>query len=93
MHSFVTQLTSGLILAAVLPVFGQTTNPIEPKAGTWKTWAITSGKDFRVPPPPDAAATQAELERFEPLSRKRIPAFWTRSTSGTPARRVTAGLT
>ncbi len=36
-------------------------NLIEPQAGAWKTWVISSGKDFRVPPPPDAAATQAEL--------------------------------
>ncbi len=35
---------------------------IEPKAGTWKTWAISSGKDYRVPPPPDAATTKSELE-------------------------------
>ena len=30
-------------------LFGQS---IEPQAGTWKTWFISSGKDFRVPPPP-----------------------------------------
>jgi membrane-associated phospholipid phosphatase len=34
---------------------------VEPTAGTWKTWAISSGKDFRVPPPPDYRATQQEL--------------------------------
>jgi membrane-associated phospholipid phosphatase len=38
---------------------------IEPKAGTWKTWVITSGKDFRVPPPPDTSA--AELEQLRKL--------------------------
>ena len=42
----------GLFLACVLPVCAQS---VEPKAGTWKTWVISSGKDFRVPPPPDAA--------------------------------------
>ncbi len=35
--------------------------PIEPNAGKWKTWVISSGRDFRVPPPPDARATQSEL--------------------------------
>ena len=30
---------------------------IEPNAGSWRTWIISSGKDFRVPPPPDASAT------------------------------------
>jgi len=34
---------------------------IEPKAGQWKTWVISSGKDFRAPEPPDDAATKAEL--------------------------------
>lgn len=38
---------------------------IEPKAGTWKTWVITSGKDLRVPPPPDTSA--AELEQLRKL--------------------------
>ena len=27
-------------------------NPIEPDAGDWKTWVISSGRDYRVPPPP-----------------------------------------
>jgi membrane-associated phospholipid phosphatase len=34
---------------------------VEPNAGKWKTWVISSGKDLRVPPPPDSATTQAEL--------------------------------
>ena len=40
---------------------------IEPAAGTWKTWVISSGKDFRVPPPPDASATSAELSQMREL--------------------------
>jgi len=43
-------------------LFAQTATQIEPKAGTWKTCAISSGKDYRVPPPPDASATRGELE-------------------------------
>src|SRR5713101_8405242 len=39
-----------------------TAGQIEPGAGSWKTWVISSGKDFRVPPPPDAGSTKAELE-------------------------------
>src|SRR2546421_12504882 len=39
-----------------------TASQIEPGAGSWKTWVISSGKDFRVPPPPDAGATKEELE-------------------------------
>ena len=45
-----------------LPLCSQPLTQIEPKAGTWKTWAISSGKDYRVPPPPDAATTKSELE-------------------------------
>ena len=35
---------------------------VEPDAGKWKTWLIPSGQAYRVPPPPDAAATRAELQ-------------------------------
>lgn len=42
-----------------LPLLAQ--GQVEPNAGNWKPWVISSGKDFRVPPPPDAAATKAEL--------------------------------
>ena len=31
-------------------------------AGMWKTWFITSGKQFRLPPPPNATATKEELK-------------------------------
>ena len=41
-----------------LPVFAQSG---EPNAGAWKTWVISSGKDFRVPPPPNADTTRSEL--------------------------------
>jgi membrane-associated phospholipid phosphatase len=61
MFRFVKHFTPSLILVSMLPAFGQTSNQVEPKAGTWKTWAISSGKDFRVPPPPDTAATRGEL--------------------------------
>lgn len=53
------------ILAAavlVLPLCAQSFNQaIEPNAGNWKTWVISSGKDFRVPPPPDPRTTRDEL--------------------------------
>lgn len=31
---------------------------IEPNAGTWKTWFITSGKSHRLPPPPKTAESK-----------------------------------
>jgi membrane-associated phospholipid phosphatase len=76
----------------LLPGWSQTAGQIEPNAGNWKTWAITSGKDYRVPPPPDAATTQGELQLIksfvaEAKSDARIPpqiAFW---DAGSPAYR------
>jgi membrane-associated phospholipid phosphatase len=46
---------------------GGSADPIEPGAGNWKTWVITSGKDYLVPPPPGAAATRAELRQVAEL--------------------------
>ena len=34
------------------PVEGQVSPPVEPLAGTWKTWVMTSGSQFRPGPPP-----------------------------------------
>jgi membrane-associated phospholipid phosphatase len=47
--------------------FGQ----VEPNAGNWKTWAISSSKDHRVPPPPGEAQTQAELAWLRDLAALR----------------------
>ena len=77
-------------LLVVVPVWAQPAGQIEPNAGTWKTWAISSGKDYRVPPPPDAAATNYELQwlhDFVGQSDPRIApeiSFW---DAGSPAYR------
>jgi membrane-associated phospholipid phosphatase len=44
---------------------------VEPKAGTWKTWVLASGSELRLPPPPDAAATQAELAELKGMAAQR----------------------
>ena len=49
-------------------------DPIEPNAGTWKTWVISSGEDFRVPPPPEADAAAAELAQMRDLMAQNDPA-------------------
>lgn len=54
-------------LALTLPAYAQSNGPIEPNAGSWKPWVISSGKDFRVPPPPGAAATRHELKALADL--------------------------
>ncbi len=58
-------------LLACLPALPQTTGQIEPKAGAWKTWAITSGKDYRAAPPPDAEATNGELDWLRSMAAVR----------------------
>ena len=67
-----------------------TNNQIEPEAGSWRTWVISSAKDYRVPPPPRRRETRAELKRLAELisqnddqDRQQI-AFW---DAGAPAYR------
>src|SRR5215217_4050840 len=45
MQKSVLILVAGLIMAAHLQA------QVEPAAGNWKTWFITSGKAYRLPPP------------------------------------------
>ncbi len=54
-------------VAVALPVHAQVDGAIEPNAGTWRTWVISSGRDYRVPPPPGAAETRAELRALADL--------------------------
>jgi hypothetical protein len=94
----------GIVVGLVLSSFGAisslaattTTSPrsstnasqVEPKAGTWKTWVLTSGNQFRLAAPPDKAATQAEINQLKDLVAKRDAAaldqiaFW---DTGSPA--------
>lgn len=64
--------------------------PVEPHAGTWKTWVLASGRELPLPAPPDTTATQAELAELRALvARRDGPAlarirFW---DAGSPAYR------
>ena len=40
---------------------------IEPGAGNWRTWIISSAEDLRVPAPPNPAETRAELRTMQQL--------------------------
>jgi len=64
-----TRYCAAAVVFCLAPALCQT-NPgqVEPNAGNWKTWVISSGKDYRVPPPPDAAATQSELSWLKDYS-------------------------
>jgi membrane-associated phospholipid phosphatase len=68
----------------------QTHDQIEPNAGSWRTWVISSGKDYRVPPPPGRRGTRAELKQLADLISqndeevRRQIAYW---DAGAPAYR------
>ncbi len=72
------------------PPFQASLDLVEPKAGTWKTWVLTSGSQFRLPAPPDKAATKAEIKQLKDLAAKRDStapdqiAFW---DTGSPSYR------
>src|SRR5262249_55641249 len=44
------------------PGFWRGTNPLEPLAGTWGTWVISSGSGVRPPPPPAFGSAQKAQE-------------------------------
>jgi membrane-associated phospholipid phosphatase len=74
----------------VLPAAATASDQIEPGAGRWRTWVISSGADFRAPAPPNPAQTQAELRDMADLiqlngaaERSQI-AYW---DAGAPAYR------
>ena len=79
-----------MLLALLLALCGSTTiaaqdtaGSIEPTAGSWPTFLLSSGSQLRLPPPPDAAATAAELGQLKALEAQRDAAaldqiaFWT----------------
>ena len=70
--------------------------PTEPLAGTWRTWVLASGDQYRPAPPPPyhSPAWQAELVAVQEAVARRIPEqeaavqFW----AGTPGTVTPAGL-
>jgi membrane-associated phospholipid phosphatase len=51
------------------------TGPVEPGAGSWKTWLLNSGSEMRLPAPPDESGTRAELEELRGLAARRDAAL------------------
>jgi hypothetical protein len=47
--------------------------PVELGAGTWRTWVIASGGQYRLPPPPGAEESRGEIEQLRALAGKRDP--------------------
>lgn len=60
-----------LLATCAMRAEAQQAGGIEPQAGTWKTWVIASGAEYRVPPPPDSAATEKELSALAQLAAAR----------------------
>lgn len=60
-----------VVLMALLSVFGAASAADSPQAGTWHTWVLQSGRQFRLPTPPDRAATAREIEQLIELAETR----------------------
>src|SRR6476620_1564806 len=72
-------------LSAAGPLYAQNKHEdpqLEPTAGQWRTWVISSGKVYRVPPPPRPNATRAELRQLADLTQnlddetRALIAYW-----------------
>ncbi len=44
---------------------------VEPNAGTWQTWVLESGDQFRAAAPPDEASTASEIDALTALAAER----------------------
>src|SRR5262249_22979959 len=44
---------------------------IEPHAGKWKTWVLSSGSQIKLPPPPQRAASEREISNLKQLAHER----------------------
>jgi membrane-associated phospholipid phosphatase len=58
------------LAASIPPAQAQQGKAAEAPAA-WKTWVIVSGQQYRVPPLPDRAATEAELDELVRIAGKR----------------------
>src|SRR5690349_509933 len=81
-----TLLSLGLFTRAIASPAAQ----VEPEAGTWETWVLDSGDQFRLDAPPDAAATGDEVAQLKEMVSQRDDAalnqiaYW---NAGAPAYR------
>jgi hypothetical protein len=59
------------LMAAAAAAQGQ----VEPQAGSWNTWVLTSGSQLRLPAPPDATNSLAEINQMKAMVNQRDAAF------------------
>ena len=62
------------LIATPAPLSAQTSGTVEPTAGTWRSFVISSRFELRAPPPPDAAASAKEIGRLKEIAKQRDPA-------------------
>lgn len=73
------------ILIAVLLMTAHLQAQVEPAAGNWKTWFITSGKEYRLPPPSSYKGEIAQVltrqQQLDSAGRQQI-VFWNAGAPG-----------
>ena len=73
------------ILIVVFLMAIQLQAQVEPEAGNWKTWFITSGKDYRLPAPTsyknEVSEVLARQKNLDPKTKQQI-AFWNAGSPG-----------
>ena len=75
-------VSGAIMLVATIATAHAADDEIEPRAGTWKTWVISSGHEFRAAAPPNDAATTSEISEIKSLANKRdatakdLIAYW-----------------
>jgi membrane-associated phospholipid phosphatase len=73
------------IIIAVFLIAVQLQAQVEPDAGNWKTWFITSGKDYRLPAPSsyknEIAEVLSKQKNLDAVTKQRI-IFWNAGAPG-----------
>ena len=75
-------LTALFLTAMLAPSLADTGAAVEPMAGTWQGFTISSGSEVRAPPPPDAAASAKEIGQLKEFAKRRdtatldLIAYW-----------------
>jgi len=79
----ISMVTAFILIATPVPLSADPSSKIEPTAGGWKGFVISSGSALRAPPPPsDAAVSAEEIGRLKELAKQRDPtsldliAYW-----------------
>jgi membrane-associated phospholipid phosphatase len=76
------------VITGLMAMAGSLLAQVEPQAGQWKTWILTSGSALRLPAPPDAATTAIELQWVKECANARNRAalaqihFWDAGAPG-----------